>query len=183
MGTSTKADTSPATPLTLEPDPVTPDEDDIADPPTPAPVQAAIQPPRSPAEAPAPAPPPQGWSEHEALLQGFLGAVQKPLREALLSEIKNFGDTADVTFQALRKWVDTAGQAGDHALYQLSNTIEKLQHDGLQLRHDPYMVEVCATSPEGFPVRFTIAKTAPGAMLDELPQVLGWLGEHGYKAS
>jgi exodeoxyribonuclease-5 len=175
------ADHGPATPLTLEPDPVNADLDDIADPPTPAPVQAAIQPPRSPAEAPAP--PPQGWSEHEALLQGFLGAVQKPLREALLREIKNFGDTADVTFQALRKWVDTAGQAGDHALYQLSNTIEKLQHDGLQLRHDPYMVEVCATSPEGFPVRFTIAKETPGAMLDELPEVLGWLGEHGYKAS
>lgn len=168
-----------------------PDEpDDILDPPVPPSALAAAQGPlKRPRKAQEPLkdiPPPQVLADthqaHEALLQGFLSALQGQLRELLLSEVKNFGDTADSTLLAIRKWIDTNGTPSEHATYQLAGVLDKLQTQGMTLKGDPYMASLQAVTPQGFPVTITLTKQSAGELTDALGGLVGWLQQAGFRA-
>ena len=159
-------------------------EDDIPDVTVPETLAQAIQNaqegPQQPPGATQPASPPGTWQEHESLLVGFLSALQGRLQPDIMQSLKDFGATADSTFVAMRKWIDTNGMPSDHVLYQLSGIIERLLKEGLQLRHDPYQVTVQALSPEGFPVEIHVAKHDTAALVEALPALTQWLAQHGY---
>jgi hypothetical protein len=180
----------PETPLTLEPDPVNPEPDDIADPEVPDTLKTALEPPsshqgpRSPASEP---------TAYDALLQGFCAH--------LLTRMQGIADTLTTTTQhkvvehmhnyhavsmgvqqevcaAVKAWMEaTTSTPGDHVWYQLSALLEK----GIQIRHAPYRLVLQACAPQGYPVSFEVSQESPDAMLQELTNLVSWLMSQGYK--
>ena len=180
------------TATTQEPD------DDLVDPAVPASLVEALAPAppahdvstadpadKAPRIAQEPSTPPGGtpdWRKHEAQLWGFLSALQRPLREALLSELQTFGKNADTIITGLRQWVEHAGPANEHALSKFAQAVQGLQERGLALRQDPYVAIVKAQSPEGFLVTIEVKKADGAALTQALPQLLGWMKAQGYEA-
>jgi hypothetical protein len=180
----------PETPLTLEPDPVNPEPDDIPDPEVPASLKATLEPPSSPEEPRAPG---NESTAYDALLQGFCAH--------LLTRMQGIADNLTTTTQhkvvehmhnyhavsmgvqqevcaAVKAWIEaTTAQPNEHALYSLSNTLEK----GVQLRGDPYAVDIEVLAPQGYVCRIHIAKQEAGELVTEINNLMSWLVSQGYK--
>jgi|SRR5215471_5583610 len=150
-------------------------EDDIADVPVPATLAKTLQ------DAPGQAIPPPPWGEHEALLQGFLGHLLGCIQREVLHESRDILELVKATIRLIDTAASKQAEINDHAQYQLSDALTKLQTQGLQVRQDPYTATVRAMSPEGYAVEIGIAKQDTGDLINALPMLTNWLMQSGYK--
>jgi hypothetical protein len=195
----------PATPLTLEPDPVTPEPDDIDDPEVPDTLKTALEPSSVPQDATSPQTPPHiphteqeaPAPSYDALLQGFCAH--------LLTRMQGIADDLATTTQkkvvehmhnyhavsmgvqqevcaAVKAWIEAStAQPNEHALYSFTQTLATIQEKGLQFRSDPYAVDIEALSPQGYVCRIHIATQADGELVTEINNLMSWLVSQGYK--
>jgi len=185
---------SPATPLTLEPDPVNPEPEDIADPALPETLKTALQPPSSPQE---PRSPENESTPYDALLFGFcskllarmqdmaddLAATTRQATEQHATDYHNGAITfLNEVCKAVKAWIEaTTTTPNEHAQYQLANVLEALQKGGVHFRTAPYRVTLQACTPQGYPVTFDVLKEDAGALVEELNNLTSWLVGQGYK--
>jgi YspA, cpYpsA-related SLOG family len=156
--------------------------DDIPDPSVPDARTAALEAPSAQANAPSPPEAPEPvWKQHEALLQGFLGHLLHRLDAELISNGKDLLRTIDAMGQSCKTWMEAFSGHSEHAEYQLANMIERLVIHGIQLRQDPYQVEVQALSPQGYPITLRLAKQSTAELVESLPAVLAWFEQSGYR--
>lgn len=184
----------PETPLTLEPDPVNPEPDDIPDPEVPAALKTALEPSSSPQE---PRSPGNETTPYDALLQGFCAHLLTRMqgmaddlttatRQATEQQATDYHNGA-ITFlhevcQAVKAWIEaTTTTPNEHAQYQLANVLEALQKGGVHFRTAPYRVTLQACTPNGYPVTFDVLKDDAGALVEELNNLTSWLVSQGYK--
>ena len=151
--------------------------DDIPEPIVPATLLKAVTPeePSRPLAAVA------SFGEHEALLHGFCQHLQKRLDASVMDQHKQAMRVLDSVTTAVKDWIEGKCLQSDHASYQLSGLLEKLMAQGVQVRHDPYQASVQALSPQGFVVQLHLRASTTGAVVEELPQMLGWMKEQGYQ--
>ena len=157
----------PATPLTLEPDPVTPEPDDIEDPQMPQETLAAITPPPT-------------WQEHQALLQGFLGALMPKMEEHIHQYTRDAMQCIEDMHGFMKQQLAVEKEKIQHTETVLDRLVTQVATQGLQVHQDPYEIMVRAMSPGGFFVAFTLRKATVEAVMDELPAMLAWLTEQRY---
>ena len=150
-------------------------DDDIADAPVPATLAKTLQ------DAPGQAIPPPPWGEHEALLQGFLGHLLGCIQREVLNESRDILELVKATIRLIDSAASKQADINEHAQYQLSDALTKLQTQGVQLRQDPYTATVKAISPEGFEVQIGIVKQETGDLINALPLLTNWLMQSGYK--
>jgi YspA, cpYpsA-related SLOG family len=153
--------------------------DDIPEPSLPDTLTATLDAQDAAGDMPAPPPAPD-WQRHEALLQGFLGHLLHRLDAELISNGKDLLRTIDAMGQSVKTWVEAFSGHSEHAEYQLANMIERLMIHGMQLRQDPYQVEVQALSPQGYTVTLRLAKQTTPDLIESLPALLTWLEQQGY---
>jgi hypothetical protein len=188
----------PETPLTLEPDPVNPEPDDIPDdildPEVPASLKATLEPPSSPEEPRAPGNEP---TPYDALLQGFcahlLTRMQgiadnliKTTQQKVVEHMHNYHAVSmgvqEEICKAVKAWIEaTTTTPNEHAQYQLANVLEALQKGGVHFRTAPYRVTLQACTPSGYPVTFDVLKDNAGDLVEELNNLTSWLVSEGYK--
>src|SRR5262249_16579976 len=125
--------------------------------------------------------PPPAWAQHEALLQGFCQHLQHQITIFLVQETKGLFQTFDAMAMTMRDCLTKVTDSNEHATYQLTNALTQEQEHGLNLRHDPYQVQVKALSPHGFPVTIQVAKGDVSELINALPALTGWLTQEGYK--
>jgi len=189
---------APETPLTMEPDPVTPEPEDIADPALPDTLKMSLHPPSSPQEPRSPTTEPSSAAlPYDALLQGFcahllnrMQAIANDLTTTTQQEVVNhmhnyhavsMGVQQEVC-AAVKAWIDaTTATPNEHAQYQLANVLEALQKGGVHFRTAPYRVTLQACTPSGYPVTFDVLKDDAGALVEELNNLTSWLVSQGYK--
>lgn len=163
----------------------TTEPDDIPDPPVPASARDAVQAPANPVGVPnapqAPQMPSDTFNAHEALLQGFCQHLQNRLTQFLVEESKGLLRAFESTTLTLRECLERVAQPNEHAQYQLSDALLKLQEHGIALKGDPYRASLEALTPQGFPVTITVAKQQAGELVEALPALVGWMVEQGYK--
>jgi len=165
-------ETQPETPLTLEPDPVNPEPDDIPDVELPETLKAALEPSTEPSSTALP---------YDALLQGFCTHLMKRLDQELLASGKDLMKVLDAMGMAMQRWGERTMQANEHSAYQLSNALEALQKGGIHMTTAPYRVTLQACTPSGYPVTFDVLKDSANALVEELNNLTAWLVSQGYK--
>jgi hypothetical protein len=141
--------------------------DDIADPITPPGVLAP--------ETPAPALSAQ-WREHEALLQGFCARVQA----WMLDYHRAMVQCIEATLEPVRQCLTQAAAGNEHAQYQLSDALLKIQEHGISVQTAPYTATVHATTPQGYGLDLTIQKAAAPELVDALTALTDWLSQAGF---
>jgi hypothetical protein len=146
-----------------------PEPDDIPESAVPPALQAVLTPPA-----------PEMFGEHEALLRGFCQHLQGRLEQHLRPYIKDAFTCIEDMHAYLKHQLEIEKEKIRHAETALDKLVTKVVTDGVQVRHDPYQLVVQAVSPEGYGITIQIAKTDAGALLAELPQVLGWLTSNHY---
>jgi len=162
--------------------------DDIPEPQVPAealqPAQVVHAQPAMPLPGTTPSTLPPGFNEHEALLNGFCQHLQARMQNAITEQYKEMNRAFDDSVAVLRQWVDKIVHTNEHANYQMSDALLKLQQGGLQVatQSEPYVAEVKALSKDGYMVTFRCAKLEANSLLDELEAILGYLKSHGYQA-
>lgn len=172
-------------------------DDDITDPPVPVTLTTALQgstekkapgkATKSPQEAPGtarPAPPTPTWAEHEALLQGFCGALQAKMQEQLhafmVADHKTMAESLNDIYLVVERRLKALNEQNEHSLYQFSDALLKMQEHGTQVRHDPYTITVHAQSAHGFPVEVRLRKQDKGELVQETLALLDWLVQQGF---
>jgi hypothetical protein len=100
----------------------------------------------------------------------------------MMEEHQGLAAGMDATLAGIRDWAKTIFSANEHAQYQLSDALLKLQEHGLALRHDPYVATVQTTSPQGFPVTLHLAQASADALAAALGALLARLTTGGYTA-
>jgi hypothetical protein len=190
----TTPEPAPETPLTLEPDPVTPEPDDITYPEVPAALKTALEPssspegPRSPTTEPSSTAPPydallQGFCAHLLTrMQGIADDLATTTQQKVVEHMHNYHAVSMGVQQevcaAVKAWIEAStAQPNEHALYSFSHTLEK----GIQLRSDPYAVDIEALAPQGYVCKFRIAKQEAGELVTEIGNIMSWLVSQGYK--
>jgi hypothetical protein len=158
----------PETPLTLEPDPVNPEPDDIPEPVTPEATVAAI--------TPTPV-----WAEHQALLQGFLGALMPKIDDHVKQYAKDAFQCIEDFHHYMKQQIELDKEKVKHVETVIDALATKMATQGLQVRHDPYTVTVQTMSPQGYPLTFQMAKDNAPALMQELSGMVEWLASQGYK--
>jgi hypothetical protein len=124
--------------------------------------------------------------QNDPLLQGVLQAVSGHLKtqfDEYHSEHLTLCRTLEQIATVVRQSLEKAGQANEHAQYQLSDALLKLQEQGVGLRHDPYTVQVQACTPLGYHVTLTMANSDKGELMQELIALISWLAQQGYVAA
>lgn len=111
-----------------------------------------------------------------ALLVGFCQAVQTELMTGVETQFKAFLHCIDATWQHMQKNL----QHNEHAQYQLSDTLLKLQVQGLVIMQNPYRARVQAVSPGGYLVELEIVKTDAETLMNSVTGLLGWLESNKY---
>lgn len=159
--------------------------DDIADPAIPPPLEAALTTMEASLKDKAtpemPPPLPAHFGEHEALLQGFCQHLLHRL-ETQGQEYYRAGSKAiDQVWHTTKEFVESLRGQNEHALYQFSDTLLKMQEQGISLRHDPYTAELRLLSPNGFSVLIRIAKPSQQDLLAELKELTDWCANVGCK--
>jgi len=159
----------PSAPFLTETPPIpAPEPDDIPDPVTPDAVLAAV------------APLPASFGEHEALLQGFAQHLQAIMHRWMLEEHHTLASGMDATLTGIRDWAKTVFASNEHASYQLSDALLKIQEGGLTLRGEPYKLRVQVVSSQGFPVTIEVMKPDAEQLIAGLEGLLTWLAEAGF---
>jgi hypothetical protein len=170
------------------PSPLDPTDDDIQDPVVPETTVQALTGATIPSTPALP-------GHNDPMLQGFLQAVYAHLKHqfddyysdlkarilAIDTEHLRLCATLEQVTRIAKDGIEKASQHNEHAQYQWSDALLKLQEHGLALRHDPYTVRVRAVAPQGYPVDITIAKGNVQELTTALPALVGWLGQEGYK--
>lgn len=185
MPTTTKDEKLSAPAPTTKTGPPPPEPDDIPEHPVPPTLLAAVTAPSPVPSTPAtsdapPAPVSTEWAQHEALLSGFLQYLQGKMHAWLMEEHRTLTAGMDTTMAGIRDYAQGVLQGNEHAAYQLSNALLKLQEQGLPLRHDPYVVHVQARSPQGFVVTIDVSKASVDELVTALPVLLGWLTQNQF---
>lgn len=158
--------------LTEAPSPAkAPEPDDIPEPVVPPEVTQAIT---------TPPPPTPEFGEHEALLSGFCQALQKRIYDCILDEHKGIMRTMDGALHAMQGVLERLGHGNEHAQYQLSDALAKLQERGVLVVQNPYKAIVHATSPQGFPVALEICKRDAVELTQAIEGLTAWLQTSGY---
>lgn len=180
----------PSAPLMTDPPPSPLDPpDDIIDPVVPPATVAALTPVPPPPEVP------DTLRPFEPLMQGFLQVVLRDLQNkmgdyhsdlksrlgAMDGEHLRLCATLETIVKLAQQAVTAAGERNEHAAYQLSDALLKLQEHGVKLRGEPYTVQVESTTPEGYRVTFTAHKEDPGTLLDAVQALVAWLAQQGYQ--
>jgi hypothetical protein len=112
---------------------------------------------------------------HEALLQGFCQHLQKILERNVFEHHKVVMEALNSVCDTVRRWSEGTLQVNEHAAYQLSDALLKLQQDGLQVRHAPYEATLHGQTPSGVAITITVRKQDCDALIDEVTAVEGWL--------
>ena len=177
----------PVSGTTPDPSPL----DDILDPVVPPEtLQDAPESTQAPSTAPESSPTPASpYGATEAMLHGFCEALQGRLSKWLHETQSSMDHTNERVLVFLKEWIEKVSQGNEHAAYQFSDALLKLQGQGLNTQ-PPYAAQIHAVAPQGFPVVISIAKQAPftpeGApdvgLMQALPALLAWLQEQGYAA-
>lgn len=162
--------------------------DDIADPVVPASVTTPPLPSDLQAEiAQAIAPPgipheqsPATFGEHQALLYGFCQALQGEMAKWMTEQQLSTGRVVEMIFANCKEHVATLATANEHSQYQLANALTQLQERGLVLIQNPYVADVTAMSPQGFPVTLHVVKTDVASFIAEIQEVTGWLASNSF---
>lgn len=147
--------------------------DDIADPALPATLVEAIQ---------ASGKPDPAWAQHEVLLQGALQALMGKIQPELFSYMKHAEQGVDDVMQWCRAYMETEKAKVEQAKYLCDQLLTKITTEGLQLRHDPYSVDIKAMSPQGFVVAFSVKQSNAEDLVGETMKILGWLAEKQFSA-
>jgi hypothetical protein len=195
----------PATPLTLEPDPVNPEPDDIPDPKVPETVKSMLTAPGTPFHPPSVSQGPRSPTTepsdttlpYDALLQGFCAHLLTRMQgmaddlatttqQKVVEHMHNYHAVSMGVQQevctAVKAWIEaTTAQPNEHAFYSLNQTLTMIQEKGLQLRSDPYSVDIEALAPQGYVCRIHIAKQDAGELVTEINNLMSWLVSQGYK--
>lgn len=150
-------------------EPLVPLTDDIPEVPVSAAVAAAIQ-----SMPPGPVLPPDAMlNQFCATLEGKIGQW---VAEQSLSTVK----VLDAVLVKMVECLEKASGVNEHAQYQLSNTLEKLLGQGMQIRGAPYTVELQARTPQGYAVTFRLTKESAQDLAQATEAVVGWMQQAGY---
>lgn len=160
----------PSAPMMLEPSPLDP-SDDIPDPAVP---QATVE-----AVTPKTVPPAPDFQAHEALLQGFCQHLQKLLERNVLDHHKQVIEALNSVCDTVKRWSEGTLQVNEHAAYQLSDALLKIQERGLGVLHDPFEAVIQARTPSGFVVAFTTRSTQHADLVQKTETLMGWIVEKG----
>src|SRR5262245_2402222 len=161
--TATEPIAPPSAPL-LTQEPPAAEPDDVPDPEVPASVVEAT--PATSAQ----------WREHEALLYGFCQQIFK----WMLDYQKQMMDCVEATLGPVRQCLEHAAAGNEHAQYQLSDALLKIQEHGIRVQTAPYTATVHATTPQGYVLDLQIQKTAAPELVEALTALLSWLSEAGF---
>jgi hypothetical protein len=161
--TATEPIAPPSAPL-LPKEPPLAEPDDIPDP-------------EVPSDVVEPAPPLSAqWREHEALLSGFCQQVQR----WMLEYHKSMMQCLEATVEPVRQCLTQAAAGNEHAQYQLSDALLKMQEGGIKVQTTPYVATVHATTPQGYVLDLQMQKTAAPELVEALTALLSWLHEAGF---
>lgn len=172
----------PETVLQLAPE----EPDDIPDPVVPegtAEVSSLVQEPREGDKAPqtlpslAPAIP----DSLVPLAHGFCQYVQGLLGKQLDDAGVKMARSVEQTTNDMATFTKGVLASNEHASYQLSDALAKMQEGGLPLLSPPYQAVLRVETSAGYPLSLTITKSTSGALIEELGKVEGWLQANGYK--
>jgi hypothetical protein len=108
-----------------------------------------------------------------ATLEGKIGQW---VAEQSISTVK----VLDAVLVKMVECLEKASGVNEHAQYQLSNTLEKLMTQGIQVRGAPYTVELQARTPQGFAVLFRLTKESAQDLAQATEAVVGWMQQAGY---
>jgi hypothetical protein len=127
----------------------------------------------------------ESWVQHEALLHGFCQVLQQrhqEMQEGFSTWLRQTMSAADRVndnvMTAWGKWIETQCKANEHAQYQLSDALAKIQEHGLGSLGAPYTVSIAVESPKGYPVTFTIAKQDQQTLFTEVVALFVWLQDN-----
>lgn len=164
--TATDSVAPPSAPLlTHLPPPAEPE--DIADPVVPPGVLET--------EHPAAPPSPQ-WREHEALLHGFCERILA----WMVQYHKQMMQCVEATLGPVRQCLEQAATGNEHAQYQLSDALLKMQEHGIKVQTPPYVATVHATTPQGYVLDLQIQKTAAPELVEAVLSLTSWLEQAGF---
>src|SRR5262245_20729386 len=162
--TATEPIAPPSAPL-LTQEPPAAEPDDVPDPEVPPDVVDMATPAAS-----------AQWREHEALLQGFCQHIFK----WMLDYHKQMMACVEATLGPVRQCLEHAAAGNEHAQYQLSDALLKMQEGGIKVQTTPYVATVHAMTPQGYVLDLQIQKTAAPELVEALTALLSWLSEAGF---
>lgn len=116
------------------------------------------------------------WREHEALLHGFCQHVQTWMLDYHTSMMR----CMEATLGPVQQCLTQAAAGNEHAQYQLSDALLKLQQDGIKVQTTPYVATVRATTPQGYVLDLQIQKMAAPELVDALTSLMAWLEGAGF---
>ena len=152
-----------------------PDVDDIPEPVLPEVVLTAM------ANPPPPTLPPlrEDWLP---MLQGFCQHLQHRIDADVMEHHRGVMQALDAVCHTVKTWMEGIVQHNEHAQYQFSDALLKLQEQGLQVRHAPYHGTIQAVSSHGFLITIQTDQESQEALTTEMGQSMAWLAEHGCTA-
>jgi hypothetical protein len=161
-------------------------EDDIEDPAVPAGLAAQLTP-TAPPDALKAAPPtlPETFERHPELVplfQGFCQHLGSRLEKEFTTYATSVGKTLDEMYDYLKQQRDLDKAKVQHAETLLDQLVTKAVEQGIQLRHDPYVVTLQAVTPEGFPVTITMTGSTEKQIVDTFTSLRAGLASAGYTA-
>jgi hypothetical protein len=113
---------------------------------------------------------------HDAILQAFCTRVQA----WMLDYHKSMMACLEATLEPVRQCLTQAAAGNEHAQYQLSDALLKMQEHGIKVQTAPYVATVHATSPQGYVLDLTIQKASAPEVVEALTALLSWLSESGF---
>jgi hypothetical protein len=114
------------------------------------------------------------------MLQGFCQHLQHRIDADVMEHHRGVMQALDAVCHTVKTWMEGIVQQNEHAQYQFSDALLKLQEHGLQLRQDPYQARVRALSPQGYEVTIQMPKPDREALTTALPLLLEWMAEQGW---
>lgn len=115
-----------------------------------------------------------------SMANGFSQYVQARLEGLLKDTAIKMARDAETLMVEMANYTKGVLASNEHAAYQLSDALAKVQSGGLTISGSPYAVTIKALTAEGFEVQFTIEKRDAEDMLEELGRLMPWLTAHGY---
>jgi hypothetical protein len=118
----------------------------------------------------------------EALLNQFCATLEGKIGQWVAEQSMSTVKILDAVLGKMVECLEKASGVNEHAQYQLSNTLEKLLGQGVQVRSAPYTVEIRTQTPQGFQVMFHLTKESAAELAQATEALLAWLHSSGYGA-
>lgn len=115
-----------------------------------------------------------------SMANGFCQYVQSQMDSLLKETAVRMARDTEVLLNSMTDFCKGVLASNEHASYQLSDALAKVQTGGLTISGSPYAVTIKALTSEGFEVQFRIEKREVGEMVEELERLMPWLASNGY---